>query len=265
MLNVRKHWLVVVAGLVIAVFVGLVYLVRAHGFDRFWFWTVPASLLTAVLASALVGIIYDVFFRRRQIDDTVRLTRYSVSLFNAGIEEYVLSFRQQGFGELITKSEHVDVCFVYGSTWLQTNMEHLRALFANPRATVRFFLADPSNTTYMKVLEQSWRSPADASYTAADIRKRITRSLSEIANEIQSAAATVECHVISAPITFSFYRFDDELLYVPMKLCRDKHYPVPALRCRRSGGDCLYGWVMGQINELVNEGSTRLVAPGIPT
>jgi hypothetical protein len=52
------------------------------------------------------------------------------------------------------------------------------------------------------------------------------------------------------PVFFSFYRFDNEIVFVPSKHVVEKNHPVLSFVCSKTSSGGLFNWCNNQIKEI---------------
>jgi hypothetical protein len=185
---------------------------------------------------------------------------FQTSATNVGFSQYLPDFNGVPFEKLFTTKKQIDICLLYGETWLKTH---------GPKVVS----ALEKHTTDMRVCLVSPKSPAIAgiayqfSVSEEEVRNRAQKS-TEAFKEIfatakKNAAKPGHLRIYHSlnGINHTFYRFDDLIYSAPRKMSslRLDVMPIPTIVFRgkyppkkkdETGYD-MYSWLMQDYETLL--------------
>lgn len=239
--------------------------VLIKGWSQVWLGTFGAALVSTWLSAATIGLLFEVFFRKKYLEEAMDLAKIGESLRSAGIREFQMGFLSFDFKDFFRNAREVDIYVNYAQTWLEQHAPLLKELFKRG-AKVRYFLNDPDDNAVLEGLSQKWQEEGNNKYSADDLRRRITAVLDRLDN-IRFSSGDVagppqglfEVYLTRSDVPYSFYRSDDKLLLVPTKICRDKDHPVPYLILEKTGSEAgFFEWVMQDLTKSLQAPGAKL-------
>src|SRR5262249_21210141 len=148
---------------------------------------------------------------------------------------------------LIPKAKEIDVCNVYGGSWVQRNAASFVEAFCNSDCVVRVCTLGLNSRAlpafsyqFSGMPEQEIKSKIEAG--AAEMQK----ALAEAQRRTGNHAGRLQIYHSLNTINHSFYRFDDVIYWTPRPIASPKlaATPIPSLVFRKtSKNDDLFSWL----------------------
>ena len=186
-----------------------------------------------------------------------------------GFSQYLPNFGKVPFEELFSARKQMDVCFLYGNTWVQHHAQYIAGALERAATDLRICLLSPESPL-LAGLRQQLNAASEE-----DLRERIRKTTSALIEAFQLAAKNstkpgrLRIYHSLNTISHSFYRFDDLMYFAPRQLTSDKlaATPIPTMvfrgayppkRKNQSGYD-MYSWVMRDFETLLKGKRASLV------
>jgi hypothetical protein len=165
----------------------------------------------------------------------------------AGFSNYFARFQDIPFADLIPKATEIDVCNVYGGSWVQRSAPSFVEAFCNPNCLVRVCtlgLDSPALPAFS--YQFSGMPEQDIKNRIASGANEMRKALAEARRRTGNNAGRLQIYHSLNTISHSFYRFDDVIYWAPRPIASDKlaATPVPSLVFRNTAkNDDLFSWL----------------------
>ncbi|WP_027385162.1 hypothetical protein [Chryseobacterium gregarium] len=211
--------------------------------------TVITSVLGSVIASIIISIIY-----QNELHKSFQFYE------KCGIKKVYSDFEaaHSDIKNDLSKSRSVEIFLMFGSSFFGTNELTLKKFLSNKSAKCRIFIYSQHNN-FIDSYGNQWGSD-NVKYNRDGIKSLILNTevlLKQIYNGIDSNnRADFEIYKIKdAPISYSFYRFDDKLYYVPSKISASKLTKHPVILYEKTQDQSnFYNSIIKEIDEMINTG-----------
>jgi hypothetical protein len=243
---------------IIVLIIFLEYAKRVLGWDNFWFYA-AGNILIALASGLSIGIIFELFVRKAQRDETFEIAKLSKELERSGFEQYQPEFKDfsNEFKELLKKSLEIDMYLTYGKTIFNLISPELLDAFKRKNCRINIFIIGEENP-FLRSIANLW-SRIGEEYNEDGLRRKIQET-SELLIRLANTALVDKYHADIKifklqynPINFSFYRFDDYLLFCPTKLTERKEYRAMTIVCRKANSNDIFHWVLDELNHIKNQ------------
>lgn len=207
-----------------------------------------ASVLGSIVASIAVSNVYN-------NDLHEAMNKYS----KIGLINYFDNF-EDAHDEIkmkISLAKNVDIFVMYGDSFLNTSSIAIRKLLSKENTNLRYFMYSENNR-FIESYGFYWSDGGKIQkYNAGGIREKIINVKTDLKNNIikgMNEKSSFQLYSIKdAPISFSFYKIDDELYYVPNKNIRAKEIiPVVFHFKKTNKENSMYNRIEKELNLMVN-------------
>lgn len=226
------------------------------------------DIFLAISTSLSVGIIYELFVRKNQRDETLEIANLSKELVYSGIKEYKPEFRDflPDFKIRLKKASTIDMYLTYGLTLFTNISSDLAEIFKKRNVDINIFILSPDNP-FLASYSNLWKI-IDETYNLEGLKRKIAESIS-LLNRLATKAyeenqhANIKIHILNYnPINFSFYRFDDLIVFCPTKLTERKESPAMTIICKKSNQNDVYNWIINELEHIKRDPkATTIVFP----
>lgn len=122
----------------------------------------------------------------------------------------------------------LDVFISYGHTWRNTQLERIDELLSDATARLRVMLPDPDHKETMDILASRFNMSVE------DVQREIRDAKAFFEHRKKKSAGTVEIYYTRITPLFSFYRFNNKVVFA-LYNHREGRLPVPTFVCDREG------------------------------
>jgi len=218
------------------------------------------GILIGLIPSVLIGFI----FFREQFERQLQVLGVSKEIIDAGVSEYYDKWDEQILKSRLKNSKEVEIYMTYGATVIKNLSREILGRLEQKDFSIKFYIMHEYNP-FIESLGSLW-SKDNPDYDAEGIKSRIKESINElttIKNNSESddkLNGKIEVFKLKYhPVFFSFYRFDEEVVFVPTKIVERKAYQVPSFVCKKLSDKGLYNWCVSQIDFIVNKTNNNAV------
>lgn len=210
-----------------------------------------------VIASVVMALIFEFWQLRALLDDLFRQVRRNEQLQRAQLSGFSVSFHDNlPWDELFSESSRLDVFVTYAATWRNAQRSKLEKFVSHADAALEVILPDPDNKTIIGELA------ARFGMNPEDLAKRIKDATDDFISLARSAKGSVKVYYCQRAPHFSFYRFNNRVVYASYR-----HQPgrgaILTLVGNRGGE--LYEWVRAEWYGVKDAADlTRQVFPVVP-
>lgn len=226
--------------------------------------TIIINLLSAIIASIIVGIYFDISAKEGFHNEIESLLSINSLVQKSGIKQYHLSWDSIDLTDLIKSSKNIDIYVYYGATLFNDYQSILEEFLNKKGRTLRVFIMHENN----KFLEASaalWEV-SDNSYSFQKVKEKLQKTLdlfqsmeTNLKAQKRLKAKFEVYKVKKHPVNFSFYKFDKELVIVFNKLSHHKTPKPPVIFASKSKvKESLYNRIETDFSALFEKGSEFL-------
>jgi hypothetical protein len=245
---------VLVASIVALIGVGMLVLADNNGIwgmnnTNASFPSVIRDVGGLLVASVAVALLWELFGKRAFFEELWEKIRLAEDIREAGIIQFTKDFSDVDWDPLFENVKEIDIFFIYGRTWRRLYGNRLIEA-ATRQAKIRVILPDPQDKTIISEFDRRFTNISrDA------IRELILEAKSEF-ELLRKKGAQVSIWYISAIPLYSFYRFDNIIVWSVYHHQRDIHSTVPAFILSKDGS--LYHFVKEDFEATIQD-TTGLV------
>jgi hypothetical protein len=202
-----KDWMVILGFVAIAI--GALYVAEF----------LPDGMTKSVFreVASLVGItgILGVILRRRDYDEILDIALGTASLSknvkDTGLFCVFPSFRDINFRDEINQSlEAVDICVIYSSSWIKSNLTGLLEFTKHKNAKIRICFVDP-NCLATSSLNEKFKMVEEG-----NLAEKIQESINFVRKNFSALSdAKIEIYIQPYTPQHSMYRFDNKVFIIP--------------------------------------------------
>ncbi|MBW2037808.1 MAG: hypothetical protein JRI41_10090 [Deltaproteobacteria bacterium] len=173
-------------------------------------------------------------------------------MVDSGIKEYYPDFRNIDFRGKLHSANHIDMYFTYALTVIKNVFPILEARMKDDNVRLNIFFLSQDNP-FLDGFGNLWGKYNDL-YNKENLIKKIgeVRSLLlglvnklEDGNELKAKVGIFEINY--HPVTYSFYRIDDEIIFCPTKLTEDYNLrPISIVVSDKNEND-IFHWCLKEL------------------
>lgn len=225
-----------------------------------WSNSLVVITITSVIGSIFASVIISIIFQNH-LHDAFQV--YS----KIGMRKAFKNF-EDAFDHIkhdISKGKKVDVFFMYGSSFLNSASISIKDCLSKKDAKLRFFIFSDSNP-YVDAYGNQW-SKDSSKYDPEGIKKLIRESKGNILKiynsiDVEKRSSLEVYEILNAPLSYSYYRVDDKLYFVPSKLTTSKFFKHPVFLFEKSDKDeNLYNSIENEIETMINNQEINKIFP----
>lgn len=182
--------------------------------------TTTTNLIAAVFGSIVVSIAVSSFYNEE-------LHRAMDKYEKIGLVNYFENFEDVHnlIKEKIAKAKSVDIFVMYGDSFLNTSTKAIQLLLAKDNSYFRYIMYSIDNK-FIESYGNHWGVIDDnPKYNKDGLKskiKNVKNDLKRLSEKKHQNCKFELFEIQSAPISYSFYRIDDEIFFVPSKNIRSK-------------------------------------------
>ncbi len=183
------------------------------------------------------------------MDVVLTTTRLSDEISLSGLLSIIESFPDYDqWNEHFENSSELDLFFSYGSAWRSHQRFQLNKFISKKGNKIRVIMPDPDDQLTIEELARRF------DYDPHKLKSRIEETKEDFKNLALKASengASVEIWYIPAAPVFSFYRFNNILIFALFTHQKDKIVKVPSFVCEKRGR--LYNYFKREFEVMINE------------
>jgi hypothetical protein len=209
------------------------------------------GILIGLIPSILIGFISF----KEQFERQLKVLGLSKEVINAGISEYHDNWDKSILEEKLKKSDNVIFYMIYGSTVIKELSRTMQNRLREEDFSIKIYLLDKDNP-FVESLGNLWAKDNEK-YNSDGIRSKIDDVKKEIdticknlkkKNELNG---NIEVYQLKYhPVFFSFYQFDNSVVFVPTKNVEEKYFQIPSFVCEKIIDGGIHNWCIKQINSI---------------
>jgi len=207
-----------------------------------------ATVLVAIIASVIVSIYYN-----KELHDA--MDKYN----KIGLVDYFDNFEdaQDQIRRKIEKAKKVDIYVMYADRFFNTSSSALNKLLAEENTKLRCFIYCSTNE-FIKAYCNHWTYEiSESEYDKKGVTSKIDgveKFISKL-NKKKNNYSFIELYKIKrAPISYSFYRIDNELYFVPSKNIRNKEVKPAVFHFKKTENEtAMFSKIETELNAMISD------------
>lgn len=200
---------------------------------------VVSSLLSAIIASFCVGVFFDYRISHKQLEDFENLYAISKQHDKSGIKNYYNSFEEFDLNSFLQGKKQIDIYANFANTVLGKIKDTMFDLLKTKGVTINVFILHKENK-FIPGLGELWREYSEQ-YNEEGIKNKIDYSIDQLVATVKELKrrkdfkASLNVYQLKKhPVFYSFYRVDDQILFVPSKIVSSKLFPPMAILANKT-------------------------------
>jgi len=251
--KVTQFQIIVLLVLVIIIFVSRFVIQEKISSDLSFF---IINISSAIIASILVGIYYDNSIRRELSDEILSKVKLRDEVVRSGIVSYYSSFTDIPLRNYFESSKNVEIYVHYAQTLFNQIGDILEKFVQVKKNELNIFLLHEDNK-FLVGLGAHWGFN-DIESDENHLKNKInasTQLLLKTFKDLQSKnklKAKIRIYKLKRhPVFYSFYFFDDYIIFVPSKLVQNKNFKPLAFIAKKGNSDGdIYDKCFAEINDI---------------
>jgi hypothetical protein len=183
-----------------------------------------------MFASVAIAVLWDVAGKRAFADEILAKANMSRDLADAGIDIVTKSFqdRRISWDDLFKNACKLDMFVAYAHTWRNTNIERMDSMLSDKDSRIRIILPDAADEDIVRLLALRFETQP------ANVKRDIYAAKEFFEHRKKRAKGTVEIYFMSVIPLFSFYRFNNKVVFA-LYNHRAGRLPVPTFVADEEG------------------------------
>jgi hypothetical protein len=199
-----------------------------------------------LIVTFTITLFWELWIRRAFLNEILSKIQLSAEIKLAGLTGITDTF-QKGIDweSLFCKAKKIDIFLAYGRTWRNTHIENLKKLASDKEVRMRIIFPDPENEENVSELSRRFN------YTPKKVKDLIeegVKDFQEIRKISLDNGARVSIWYLSATPQFSFYRFDNTIIFALYSHSRER-VPVPTFKVEEGGH--LYNFIRKEFDSMI--------------
>lgn len=248
--------------LIIILLVGLILLLALEGaFESYEiFKKFLEEFIIVIIAALVVSAFFEFRLRKEISEEFNRFLELNEEFGKAGIVKYYSNFKDIDFRPYFNREVNsVDIYVTYGATFFKSIEDKLESMAYKTDVNLNIYLMSKENP-FISGLGNLW-GRSDSSYNEDGIKSNIDKTcdllkglFSRLKGEGKLKARIQICLLKRHPVFYSFYRFDDEMIYTPSKVIEPKTFvPIAFIVRKTSNSEGIYNKCMFELNNIKND------------
>jgi hypothetical protein len=218
------------------------------------------GLLIGLIPSLLIGLLSF----KDQFDAQLKVLKINRNIINSGITDYFESWDESVIKDKLATAKNVDFYFTYSTRLIQNVAHILRERLKEDGFSISLFIIDKENP-FIESLGFLW-GKENANYNADGLKTKIDNTISELKTMVNNLKkegglkGNIKLYTLKYHPTFiSFYKFDEEIVFVPTKIVETKLDKPPFFVCEKKSSGGIYNWCNSQLEVIKNKNHESLV------
>lgn len=213
--------------------------------------TTTTNLIAAVFGSIVASIAVSSFYNE---DLHKAMDKYN----KIGIVNYFDNFEDAHnlIKEKIAKAKSVDIFVMYGDSFVNTSTKAIQLLLSKDNSKLRYIMYGSSNAflssygNHWGVVDESPKYNEDGLKSKIQSVKKYLKTLSD--SKHQNCEFEL-FEIQSAPLSYSFYRMDDEVFFVPSKNIRSKEVKPAVFQFKKTASNfSMFNKILFELELMIN-------------
>lgn len=188
-----------------------------------WWHFGATQLGTAILVSAGLGLLWDLFGRRLLADEIMEKMKIGLDVGRWGLTDLTLAWNDRRWNELFALGPNVDVVVGYAQTWRGLVASGLETFLASRQNKLRVCLPDPEEEWLMVALSKRYNT------TPARVSERIYDAARYFAEFRDRGEAAVQIYFRAGEPLYGLYRFESAAVVTLYPHRKEKGTTIPTL------------------------------------
>jgi hypothetical protein len=207
--------------------------------------TTTTNLFAAVFGSIVASIAVSSFYNEEL---HTAMDKYD----KIGLVNYFDNFEDAHnlIKEKISKAKTVDIFVMYGDTFINSSSKSIQLLLSKDNSKFRYFMYSLNNK-FIESYGNHWGVIEDnPKYNEDGLKlkiKGVKNDLKRLVEKKHQNCSFDFYEIQSSPISYSFYRVDDDLFFVPSKNIRSKEIKPAVFQFKKTAFD------FSMFNKLISE------------
>lgn len=222
------------------------------------------NITTAVLASMLVSLYSEYALRKDTKEEILKMLSVKSSISNSGLIEYFDSFKEINIGKFIESSKKVKMYLNFGTTLFNSNVDKLENFLMKKGNELHIYILHENNR-FIDGLSEHWGYD-NSRYNKQGIIDKIENTkntLDQLVKRLEKKKklkGTLKIYQLTRhPVFYSFYVFDDKIIYCPAKIAESKSIVPSAFVVQMtSEKNGIYSKCLQELNS-IHEDSNALI------
>jgi hypothetical protein len=225
-----------------------------------WQNNVIVTSITAVIGSIFASVIISIVYQNNLHDSFQTYEKIGIRNTFRNFEEAFDDIKKD-----IGSCKNADIFFMFGSSFINSSSSYIKDALSNKSAKLRFFIFDENNP-FIESYGEQW-SKEDEKYNAEGIKKLIKESYENIqriydAIDEKERGALEIYKINNSALSYSFYKIDSKLYYIPAKLTTTKLFKHPVFLFEKSNDRRnLYNSIENEIDTMINNNEIIKIHP----
>ena len=199
------------------------------------------EVIIVVGAAIIVSLYFEYNLRKEISDEFNKILEAKEEFGKAGILKYYSNFRDINIRSFFKRPDvnSIDIYVTFAHTVLNQVQDNIGAYVKKDKTELNIYLFSPKNK-FISGLGNLWGSSNDE-YNEEGIKTKIQQSLSILDNTFRELEtqnlikAKINIYLLLRnPVFYSFYRFNDEMIYVPSKIVESKSFASPSFIVKKT-------------------------------
>lgn len=220
-------------------------------FLLFFINTTTTNLIATVLVSIIASVIVSIYYNKELHDS---MDKYN----KIGLVNYFDNFEdaQDEIRKKIQKATKVDIYVMYADRFFNTSSSALIKLLAKENTKLRCFIYSKSNE-FIRAYCNHWTyGLSESEYNITGVGSKIdgVEKLIKRLNNRKNDNSFVELYEIKrSPISYSFYRIDNELYFVPSKNITSKEVKPAVFHFKKTKNEtAMFSKIEAELNQMIS-------------
>lgn len=211
--------------------------------------TTLSNLFAAVLGSIVASMAVSAFYNEEL---HIVMDKYK----RIGLKNYFENFEDvhNEIKEKILKAKNVDIFVMYGDSFLNMSTKSIQSLLSVENSKLRYFIYSSENK-FIDAYGNYWGENNNSKYNSDGIKAKIENVKNDLRRIVSdnTIKGTFELYEIkNAPASYSFYRIDNDLYFVPSKNIRAKEIKPPVFHFKKTELDsAMFSKIENELEKMI--------------
>ena len=216
---------------------------------------------TAVIGSVFASIIVSIIYQNILHDSFQLYRKIGLRKTFHNFEEALDPIRGD-----ISRSREIDILFMFGSSFINNSSSYLIKALSNKSTKMRIFIFSETNP-YTESYGGQWGADNEK-YNKDGIVRLISNSRNDIKKIYEdideNKRGSLEIYELkNSALSYSFYKMDDHLYFVPTKLTTYKFYKHPVFLFKKTKDESnMFNSINKEIENMINKQEIDKIYPG---
>lgn len=249
--------------------IGIIALLALDGVfnDRENLITLIKEIVIVATAAFLVSAYFEYYLRKEISNEFIKIIEMKEEFGKSGIEKYISNFKDIELRAYFKNDiKKVDIYLNFGSTVFNLISDSISNYCKKKDVELNIYMLSPENK-FIIGLGELW-GKTNPIYSEQGIKTKINNTISMLSTTFEELKAKNELNakiriylLKRNPVFYSFYRFDDEMIYVPLKHVENKDLiPLSLIVKKTINTDGIYNKSMQELEMIKNDTSLLDIA-----